>query len=47
MKEEKGYYNGKLSPGGAKSIPALYPQKSSGDTKKLKGNDLRAGSEKK
>lgn len=47
MKEDKNYYHGKLSPGGAKQIPALYPQKGGTDTKCIKGKDLRSGKSKK
>ena len=47
MKESKNYYQGKLSPGGAKQVPALHPQKTGGNAKCIKGNDLRSGKGKK
>lgn len=43
MAEKECYYGGKLSPGGAKDIPAMHPQQGGGDTKKIRGKDLRTG----
>lgn len=47
MSGEKNPYHGKLSPGGAKQVPAAYPQKNNAKAKKITGNDLRAGKGKK
>lgn len=44
---EKGGYEGKVSTTATQSIPALHPQKGSGDTKTIRGNDLRTGKNKK
>ncbi len=44
---DKGGYEGKVSTTATQSIPALHPQKGSGDTKTIRGNDLRTGKNKK
>ena len=44
---DKGGYEGKIGTSATQSIPALHPQKGSGDTKTIRGNDLRTVQNKK